>query len=116
MQIKVAKERFLRKDCSTIQRFQNTNYNTEYNSGSYERGIEAFRFKSDKNLIIGGFGIRAKNIPIGIKIQLFDIGVNGGNQEVAGELVAENEVAYSDDGRFLFKEPANITAQRWLVH
>ena len=114
MQIKVAKERFLRKDCSTIQRFQNTNYNNVYNSGYYERGIEAIRFKSDKNLIIGGFGILA-NRTIDIKIQLFDIGVNGGNQEVAGELVAENEAAYCDNST-LFKEPANITAQRWLVH
>ena len=89
-----------------------------------KKGIEAIRFKSDKNLIIGGFGIFGSThyycTHYAGKIQLFDIGVDGGNQEVAGKLVAESDevtygYAWGETLPVLFKEPVNITAQRWLV-
>ena len=77
------KGRFLRKDCSTVKRFPYIFHGQWKCLGN--NAIEAIRFKSDKNLIIGGFGLCGSSTTLHGKIKLFDIGVDGGNQEVAGE-------------------------------
>ena len=109
---------FCREDFSTAQPFLHI-YMGLWNNKATNR-IDAIRFMAGQNLIIGGFGLFGSGGEHVGKIQLFDIGIEGGNQEVAGELLAQSDVMtyQCEPGKtfsILFKEPVNITGQRWLV-
>ena len=116
---KVAPKKFCREDFSTVLRFAIIN-KAPWIPSKRTRIVEAIRYMADQDLIIGGFGLFGSGAEHVGKIQLFDIGIDGGNQEVAGEMLAESdEMTYQcEPGRtfpILFKEPVNIKAQRWLV-
>ena len=120
---KVAPKKFCREDFSTVLRFAIINSIVPivpWIPIKQTPRVEAIRFMADQDLIIGGFGLFGSGAEHVGKIQLFDIGIDGGNQEVAGEMLAESdEITFQcEPGRtfpILFKEPVNIKAQRWLV-
>ena len=80
--------------------------------------IEAIRFMADTDVLLGGFGLFGGRGEYIGKIKLFDIGIEGGDQEGDGELLAESdEIAYECGARqkfpILFDEPVTIHSGRW---
>ncbi|KOB65851.1 Esrom, partial [Operophtera brumata] len=82
----------LKADWLTVTRFENHGGGWGYNGHS----IEAIRFMSDTDIILGNYTA---------KIKLFDLGHDGGDHEGEGELIAESENAMliNDDIGFHFK-------------
>ncbi|KAH1008682.1 hypothetical protein HUJ05_009217 [Dendroctonus ponderosae] len=82
--------------------------------------IEAIRFMADTDILLGGFGLFGGRGEYTAKLKLLDIGPNGGEQEVDGELLTETEeVPYECGPRqkyaMLFEEPVQLQAHRWYV-
>uniref|UniRef100_A0AAR5Q5P7 PHR domain-containing protein n=1 Tax=Dendroctonus ponderosae TaxID=77166 RepID=A0AAR5Q5P7_DENPD len=75
--------------------------------------IEAIRFMADTDILLGGFGLFGGRGEYTAKLKLLDIGPNGGEQEVDGELLTETEeVPYECGPRqkyaMLFEEPVQL--------
>jgi E3 ubiquitin-protein ligase MYCBP2 len=73
---------------------------------------------SDTDLLLGGFGLFGGRGEYTGKIKLYDIGMDGGEQEIDGELLAETEdVPFECAPRqkypMLFDEPVMVQANRW---
>lgn len=68
---------------------------------------------ADTDILLGGFGLFGGRGEYTAKLKLLDIGPNGGEQEVDGELLAETEeVPYECGPRqkyaMLFEEPVQL--------
>lgn len=53
--------------------------------------IEAIRFSADSDILLGGLGLFGGRGEYFGKIKVFDLGMDGGDNETDGELVAETE-------------------------
>ncbi|XP_024084698.1 E3 ubiquitin-protein ligase MYCBP2 isoform X3 [Cimex lectularius] len=107
---------YSKEDFSTVSRFESHGGGWGYSGHS----IEAIRFMSDTDILIGGFGLFGGRGEYTGKIKLFDIGTEGGEQENDGELLAETEeIPYECGPRqkypMLFEEPISLLANRWYV-
>ncbi|XP_026687508.1 E3 ubiquitin-protein ligase MYCBP2-like [Diaphorina citri] len=88
--------------------------------GYSARAVEAIRFMVDTNVLLGGFGMFGGRGEYILKIKLIDIGTEGGDQEIEGEVLAETEeISFECDPRqkypMLFDEPIPLQANRWYV-
>lgn len=107
---------YSREDFSAVSRFESHGGGWGYSAHS----IEAIRFMADTDILLGGFGLFGGRGEYTGKIKLFDIGVEGGEQETDGELLAETEeIPYECGPRqkypMLFDEPIPLQANRWYV-
>ncbi|XP_038216347.1 E3 ubiquitin-protein ligase highwire [Zerene cesonia] len=106
----------LREDFLTVNRFESHGGGWGYSGHS----IEAIRFMSDTDILLGGYGLFGGRGEYTAKIKLIDIGTEGGDQEGDGEVLAETgdipyECAPRDRFPMLFENPIPLTAQRWYV-
>jgi PHR domain len=104
------------EDFSAVNRFESYGGGWGYSGHS----IEAIRFMSDTDLLVGGFGLFGGRGEYTGKIKLYDIGMDGGEQESDGDLLAETEeLPYECAPRqkyaMLFDEPVAIQQYRWYV-
>lgn len=107
---------YSREDYATVSRFESHGGGWGYSAHS----IEAIRFMPDTDIILGGYGLFGGRGEYTAKIKLFDIGIDGGDQENDGELLAETEeIPYECGPRqkysILFDEPISLQANRWYV-
>ncbi|XP_035719406.1 E3 ubiquitin-protein ligase MYCBP2-like isoform X2 [Vespa mandarinia] len=107
---------YSREDFATVSRFENHGGGWGYSG----RSIEAIRFMPNTDILLGGYGLFGGRDKYTAKIKLFDIGVDGGDQENDGELLAETEeIPYECGPRqkyaILFDEPIALQANRWYV-
>ncbi|GAB6023050.1 hypothetical protein CHUAL_007142 [Chamberlinius hualienensis] len=105
-----------RDDFSVVNRFETHGGGWGYSGHS----VEALRFMVDTDIILGGFGLFGGRGEYTGKVKVFDIGMDGGEQEVDGELLAETEeIPYECGARqkypMLFDEPVPVQANRWYV-
>ncbi|PRD32149.1 UNVERIFIED_CONTAM: Mycbp2, partial [Trichonephila clavipes] len=82
--------------------------------------IEAIRFMADTDILLGGFGLFGGRGEYTAKLKVFDIGPEGGDQEIDGDVLVEtDEIPYECGARhkypMLFDEPIQLTANRWYV-
>eukprot|EP00095_Tigriopus_kingsejongensis_P005847 maker-scaffold697_size109876-snap-gene-0.24 protein:Tk05847 transcript:maker-scaffold697_size109876-snap-gene-0.24-mRNA-1 annotation:"e3 ubiquitin-protein ligase mycbp2 isoform x1" len=82
--------------------------------------IEAIRFMCDTDILLGGYGLFGGRGEYIGKIKLFDIGQEGGELEMDGELMAETEeITYECGSRqkypILFDEPIPVQGGRWYI-
>ncbi|XP_034942184.1 E3 ubiquitin-protein ligase MYCBP2-like [Chelonus insularis] len=107
---------YSREDFMTVNRFENHGGGWGYSGHS----IEAIRFSADTDILLGGYGLFGGRGEYMAKIKLFDIGMDGGDQESDGELLVETEeIPYECEPRqkysILFEEPIALQANRWYV-
>ncbi|XP_046604041.1 E3 ubiquitin-protein ligase MYCBP2 isoform X2 [Neodiprion virginianus] len=107
---------YSREDFVTVSRFESHGGGWGYSGHS----IEAIRFMADTDILLGGFGLFGGRGEYTGKIKLFDIGIDGGDQETDGELIAETEeIPYECGPRqkypMLFDEVIQLQANRWYV-
>ncbi|KAJ8666974.1 hypothetical protein QAD02_008636, partial [Eretmocerus hayati] len=107
---------FSREDFAAVSRFENHGGGWGYSGQS----VEAVRFMVDTDILLGGYGLFGGRGEYTAKIKLFDIGVDGGEEETDGELLAEtDEIPYECEPRqkysILFNEPVPLQANRWYV-
>ncbi|KAH0954749.1 hypothetical protein HN011_008203, partial [Eciton burchellii] len=107
---------YSREDFVTVSRFESHGGGWGYSAHS----IEAIRFMPDTDILLGGYGLFGGRGEYTAKIKLFDIGIEGGDQENDGELLAESEeIPYECGPRqkysILFDEPISLQANRWYV-
>ncbi|XP_063236464.1 E3 ubiquitin-protein ligase MYCBP2 isoform X2 [Bacillus rossius redtenbacheri] len=107
---------YSREDFSAVTRFESHGGGWGYSGHS----IEAIRFMADTDVLLGGFGLFGGRGEYTGKIKLFDIGMDGGEQETDGEVLAEtDEIPYECGPRqkypMLFDEPIPLQANRWYV-
>lgn len=107
---------YSREDFATVSRFESHGGGWGYSPHS----IEAIRFMPDTDILLGGYGLFGGRGEYTAKIKLFDIGIDGGDQENDGELLAETEeIPYECGPRqkysVLFDEPVSLQANRWYV-
>lgn len=84
------------------------------------QGVDAIRFSTDCDIILGGIGLyggRGKN---SVQIRLYDIGFDGGEIEHDGELLKETDIMHyeclhSEKYQIFFEEPLFVEANRWYV-
>ncbi|CAH2036099.1 unnamed protein product, partial [Iphiclides podalirius] len=104
------------EDFLTVNRFESHGGGWGYSGHS----VEAIRFMCDTDIVLGGYGLFGGRGDYTAKIKLYDIGVDGGDQEDDGEVLAESEeIVYEcaprDRFPVLFDTPVSITASRWYV-
>ncbi|XP_018577188.1 E3 ubiquitin-protein ligase MYCBP2-like, partial [Anoplophora glabripennis] len=109
-------KKYIKEDFQSINRFENHGGGWGYSGHS----IEAIRFMTDTDVLLGGFGLFGGRGEYTAKLKLIDIGADGGEQEIDGELLAETEdIQYECGPRqkypVLFDEPIHIQAHRWYV-
>ncbi|XP_042905925.1 E3 ubiquitin-protein ligase MYCBP2 isoform X1 [Parasteatoda tepidariorum] len=107
---------YSKEDFSIVNRFDSHGGGWGYSGHS----IEAIRFMADTDILLGGFGLFGGRGEYTAKLKVFDIGPEGGEQEVDGELLIEtDEIPYECGARhkypMLFDEPIQLTANRWYV-
>lgn len=107
---------YSREDFVTVSRFENHGGGWGYSGHS----VEAIRFMADTDILLGGLGLFGGRGEYTAKIKLFDIGIDGGDQENDGDLISETEeVLYECEPRqkysILFDEPIQLQASRWYV-
>ncbi|XP_054276655.1 E3 ubiquitin-protein ligase MYCBP2-like [Macrosteles quadrilineatus] len=107
---------FIWDDFSTVNRFESHGGGWGYSGHS----IEAIRFMADTDILLAGFGLFGGRGEYTGKIKLYDIGMEGGEQENDGDMVAETEeVPYECGPRMkypmLFDDPIPLQANRWYV-
>ncbi|XP_032681448.1 E3 ubiquitin-protein ligase MYCBP2 isoform X17 [Odontomachus brunneus] len=107
---------YSREDFSTVSRFESHGGGWGYSPHS----IEAIRFMPDTDILLGGYGLFGGRGEYTAKIKVFDIGIDGGDQENDGELLAEtDEIPYECGPRqkysILFDEAVSLQANKWYV-
>uniref|UniRef100_A0A1B6EGK8 PHR domain-containing protein n=1 Tax=Clastoptera arizonana TaxID=38151 RepID=A0A1B6EGK8_9HEMI len=107
---------FVWEDYSSVTRFESHGGGWGYSGHS----IEAIRFMADTDILLAGFGLFGGRGEYTGKVKLFDIGMDGGEQESDGEMLAETEeIPYECGLRqkypMMFDEPISIQANRWYV-
>lgn len=112
----IAEKQYSREDFQVVNRFESHGGGWGYSGHS----IEAIRFMSDTDILLGGIGLFGGRGEYTAKLKLLDIGPDGGEQEGDGDLMAETEeVPYECGPRqkypILFDEPVALQAHRWYV-
>ncbi|XP_064119634.1 E3 ubiquitin-protein ligase MYCBP2-like isoform X5 [Macrobrachium nipponense] len=107
---------YTREDFTPVNRFESHGGGWGYSGHS----IEAIRFMCDTDVLVGGFGLFGGRGEYMGKIKLFELGVEGGDQETDGDLLAETEeMPYECGARqkypMLFDEPVPVQANKWYV-
>ncbi|XP_062580615.1 E3 ubiquitin-protein ligase MYCBP2-like [Saccostrea cucullata] len=107
---------YTKDDFTVVNRFESHGGGWGYSGHS----IEAVRFMSDTDILLGGFGLFGGRGEYYGRIKLFDLGPDGGDNEGDGELIGEtDEVAFECGARekhaMLFDEPIPIHANSWYV-
>lgn len=107
---------YTKDDFTMVNRFESHGGGWGYSGHS----IEAVRFMSDTDILLGGFGLFGGRGEYYGRIKLFDLGPDGGDNEGDGELIGEtDEVAFECGARekyaMLFDEPIPIHANSWYV-
>ncbi|KAI5729573.1 hypothetical protein M8J76_004011 [Diaphorina citri] len=115
-QLVTAARVYSKDDYCTVNRFESLGGGWGYS----DRAVEAIRFMVDTNVLLGGFGMFGGRGEYILKIKLIDIGTEGGDQEIEGEVLAETEeISFECDPRqkypMLFDEPIPLQANRWYV-
>lgn len=100
---------YCREDFQTVNRFESHGGGWGYSGHS----IEAIRFMTDTDILLGGFGLFGGRGEYTGKIKLLDIGPDGGEQEGDGDVLAETEeIPYECGPRqkypMLFDEPVSL--------
>lgn len=112
----VAGKQYSKEDFQAVNRFESHGGGWGYSGHS----IEAIRFMADTDILLGGFGLFGGRGEYTAKLKLLDIGPNGGEQEIDGELLAETEeIPYECGPRqkyaMLFDEPIQLQVSDTLV-
>ncbi|KAK4016037.1 hypothetical protein OUZ56_031000 [Daphnia magna] len=107
---------YTKEDFSVVNRFESHGGGWGYSGHS----VEAIRFMSDTDILLGGFSLFGGRGEYMGKIKVFDLGTAGGDQEGDGELLAEtDEVVYECGARqrfpILFSQPIRLQANRWYL-
>lgn len=105
----VSGKNYSREDFAAVNRFENHGGGWGYSGHS----VEAIRFMADTDILLGGYGLFGGRGEYTAKLKLFDIGVEGGEQENDGELLVETEeIPYECGPRqkfpLLFDEPVQL--------
>ncbi|CAH0578389.1 unnamed protein product [Chrysodeixis includens] len=106
----------VKEDFLTVSRFESHGGGWGYSGHS----VEAIRFMCDTDILLGGVGLFGGRGDYTAKIKLYDIGMEGGDQEGDGELMAESdEIVYECPPRdrfpVMFDTPISLIANRWYV-
>ncbi|KAK4298747.1 hypothetical protein Pmani_028926 [Petrolisthes manimaculis] len=107
---------YTKEDFTPVNRFESHGGGWGYSGHS----IEAVRFMCDTDVLVGGFGLFGGRGEYMGKIKLFELGMEGGDQETDGELLSETEETPYECGArqkfpMLFDEPVPIQANKWYV-
>lgn len=107
---------YSKEDFSSVCRFESHGGGWGFSSHS----IEAIRFMADTDILLGGYGLFGGRGEYTAKLRLYDIGMDGGEQEGDGEILAEtDEIPYDCAAKqkypILFDEPIPLQANRWYV-
>lgn len=102
-------KQYSKEDFQIVNRFESHGGGWGYSGHS----IEAIRFMADTDLLLGGFGLFGGRGEYTAKLKLIDIGPDGGEQEIDGELLTETEdIPYECGPRqkfpILFEEPIHL--------
>lgn len=108
-------KQYSKEDFQSVNRFESHGGGWGYSGHS----IEAIRFMADTDILLGGFGLFGGRGEYTAKIKLLDIGPEGGEQEIDGELLAETEeIPYECGPRqkfpILFDEPVSLQVRFML--
>nr|CAH7734761.1 unnamed protein product [Callosobruchus chinensis] len=112
----ISGKQYSKEDFQAVNRFESHGGGWGYSGHS----VEAIRFMIDSDILLGGFGLFGGRGEYTAKLKLFDIGPDGGEQEIDGDLLAETEeIPYECGPRqkypILFDEPVPLQAHRWYV-
>ncbi|XP_035827428.1 E3 ubiquitin-protein ligase MYCBP2 isoform X3 [Aplysia californica] len=107
---------YSKEDYTVVNRFESHGGGWGYSGHS----VEAIRFMCDTDVLLGGFGLFGGRGGYLGRIKLFELGVEGGENEGDGELLAETEETQFVCGArekysMLFDEPVPIQANFWYV-
>lgn len=105
----ISGKNYSREDFLAVNRFENHGGGWGYSGHS----VEAIRFMTDIDILLGGFGLFGGRGEYTAKLKLLDIGPEGGEQENDGELLVEtDEIPYECGPRqkfpILFDEPVQL--------
>ena len=105
-----------REDAQMVHRFDNYGGGWGYSPHSEE----AIRFTCDADIQLLGYGLYGGRGQYQARIKLYDLGVEGGDHEPDGELLAQStDIVYECNARqthqLLFTEPAVLQAGRWYL-
>lgn len=100
---------YSKEDFQVVNRFESHGGGWGYSGHS----IEAIRFMTDTDVLLGGFGLFGGRGEYTAKLKLIDIGPEGGEQEIDGEILTETEDIPYDCGPrqkfpILFDEPVHL--------
>ncbi|XP_050560251.1 E3 ubiquitin-protein ligase MYCBP2 isoform X7 [Spodoptera frugiperda] len=106
----------VKEDYQTVNRFESNGGGWGYSGHS----VEAIRFMCDTDILLGGIGLYGGRGDYTAKVKLYDIGIEGGDQEGDGELITESdEIIYECPPRdrfpVMFDNPVPLAANRWYV-
>ncbi|XP_041356631.1 E3 ubiquitin-protein ligase MYCBP2-like isoform X3 [Gigantopelta aegis] len=107
---------YIKEDYSVVNRFDSHGGGWGYSGHS----VEAVRFSCDTDILLGGFGLFGGRGEYVGRIKIFELGMDGGENETDGELLAEtDEIPFECGARekfsMLFEEPVPIQANNWYV-
>ncbi|CAE1311209.1 MYCBP2 [Acanthosepion pharaonis] len=107
---------YTKEDFSVVNRFDSHGGGWGYSGHS----VEAIRFMSDTDILLGGFGLFGGRGEYYGRIKLFELGFDGADNEQDGTLLAETEeipfeCAARETYAMLFYEPVSIQANIWYV-
>ncbi|XP_041438375.1 E3 ubiquitin-protein ligase MYCBP2 isoform X5 [Xenopus laevis] len=107
---------YSKEDYSVVNRFESHGGGWGYSAHS----VEAIRFCADTDILLGGLGLFGGRGEYTAKIKLFELGPDGGDHEIDGDLLAETDVlAYDCAARekyaMMFDEPVLLQAGWWYV-
>lgn len=102
-------KQYSKEDFQAVNRFESHGGGWGYSGHS----VEAIRFMADTDILLGGFGLFGGRGEYTAKLKLMDIGPEGSDQEIDGELLTETEeIPYECGPRqkypILFDEPVPL--------
>uniref|UniRef100_A0ABM0LXG7 Probable E3 ubiquitin-protein ligase MYCBP2 n=1 Tax=Saccoglossus kowalevskii TaxID=10224 RepID=A0ABM0LXG7_SACKO len=107
---------FTKDDFTIVNRFESHGGGWGYSGHS----VEAIRFTVDCDVVLGGLGLFGGRGEYTAKIKVYELGVDGGDHESDGDLLAESDdTSYECGARekfpVLFDEPVLLCANIWYV-
>ncbi|CAD5120813.1 DgyrCDS9371 [Dimorphilus gyrociliatus] len=107
--------RYSKEDYNVVDRFDHHGVGWGYSNNA----VEAIRFMADRDILLGGFGLFGGRGEYLARIKLIELGMDGGENEINGEILATGNFLYecSPRSKFpaLFEEPVLCTAGCWYV-